>query len=899
MKTYNSVYKDKKQLEKFLTSIETSKNSSILVQIFSGVANETLLKEIIDQIQKRFENVVIIGASTAGEILEGEILEESIVISISIFESTSLVSYSDINDDSFLIGQNIAKNIVTKDTKAIILFADGVRCNGEAILKGFKSITSKKIIVSGGMAGDNNKYQRTFVIDGDNIIENGAVGVALNSKTLIAHNSYSLAWKPIGIPMTITKADKNKIYEIDNKPIIDVYHDYLGEEVVERLPASAIEFPLIFEKDGLLITRSMISVDNGVFSFAGEIPVGEKVRFGVANAKLFAEEGDKLFEINKKFPIESLFVYSCVARKKFLGKQITTKLKPLAQLAPMSGFFTFGEFYSGRNDFEMLNITTTLLVLSESKSVNKKILEKPNLKKDISLSTTALIHLVEKSITQLQKESEKKENLIAELNQYQKAIDKAFLVSKTDIHGIITYTNDQFCKVSGYSREELIGHPHNIVRHPNMPKEVFKDLWQTIQSKKIWQGIIQNRHKSGKSYYVDATIFPILDREGNIKEYVGIRKDITEIKVQQQKLEEILNAEDNIVLLASITYANDKTKFEIKQINKKFFELFDYKNMQEFLKTHQYICELFVEREGYLAKEMDGKPCIDYLLKNQKKSHLAIMIDKYGNERIFSVKAKLINLDIQDFIIITFTDVTEVENARVKALAAERAKSAFLATMSHELRTPLNAIIGFSQILMHKKDISPEMLKTYLEKIYISGNHLLSLVNDVLDFSKLESDKMDMHIEEINLGKLFDEVVMMLETTAAKKNIKIIKEYPQDIQLRADKKLLKQVVINILSNAIKFTPEGKKITLKYRSDQKSHYLSICDEGIGLTKEQIVTIFSPFSQIREHQKEAIKGTGLGLSISKKIMKLHHGDISVTSKPNEGSCFTLILPKEKSL
>ncbi len=899
MKTYNSVYKDKKQLEKFLTSIETSKNSSILVQIFSGVANETLLKEIIDQIQKRFENVVIIGASTAGEILEGEILEESIVISISIFESTSLVSYSDINDDSFLIGQNIAKNIVTKDTKAVILFADGVRCNGEAILKGFKSITSKKIIVSGGMAGDNNKYQRTFVIDGDNIIENGAVGVALNSKTLIAHNSYSLAWKPIGIPMTITKADKNKIYEIDNKPIIDVYHDYLGEEVVERLPASAIEFPLIFEKDGLLITRSMISVDNGVFSFAGEIPVGEKVRFGVANAKLFAEEGDKLFEINKKFPIESLFVYSCVARKKFLGKQITTKLKPLAQLAPMSGFFTFGEFYSGRNDFEMLNITTTLLVLSESKSVNKKILEKPNLKKDISLSTTALIHLVEKSITQLQKESEKKENLIAELNQYQKAIDKAFLVSKTDIHGIITYTNDQFCKVSGYSREELIGHPHNIVRHPNMPKEVFKDLWQTIQSKKIWQGIIQNRHKSGKSYYVDATIFPILDKDGKIREYVAIRKDITEIKAQQQKFEEILNAEDSIVLLTSITYTNNKTKLETKQINKKFFELFNYKNMQEFLKKHQCICELFIEREGYLAQKMNGKPWIDYLLKNQEKSHLAIMIDKYGNERIFSAKAKLINLDTQDFIITTFTDVTELEKARVKALAAERAKSAFLATMSHELRTPLNAIIGFSQILMHKRDISTEMLKTYLEKIYISGNHLLSLVNDVLDFSKLESDKMDMHIEEINLGKLFDEVVMMLETTAAKKNIKIIKEYPQDIQLRADKKLLKQVVINILSNAIKFTPEGKKITLKYRSDQKSHYLSICDEGIGLTKEQIVTIFSPFSQIREHQKEAIKGTGLGLSISKKIMKLHHGDISVTSKPNEGSCFTLILPKEKSL
>ena len=240
----------------------------------------------------------------------------------------------------------------------------------------------------------------------------------------------------------------------------------------------------------------------------------------------------------------------------------------------------------------------------------------------------------------------------------------------------------------------------------------------------------------------------------------------------------------------------------------------------------------------------------------------------------------------------------ELQHALQEALAAEKAKSAFLATMSHELRTPLNAIIGFSQILMHKSDIPDEILKTYMEKINISGNHLLSLVNDILDFSKLESDEMQLHKEEIHVAALFDEVVMMLEATAAKKNISIVKEYPQDVQLIADKKLLKQVIINIIGNAIKFTPEGKKITIGYTEDKKSHRLSICDEGIGLTKEQISKIFGTFSQIREHQTEAIKGTGLGLSISKKIMELHNGSISVTSKPNEGSCFTLILLKEFS-
>jgi len=895
MKTYNIVYQDKEHLENFLNSIESLSNNSVLTQIFSGVSDKNVLKNIINTIQKRFDNQIIIGASTAGEIFEGEMLEQSIVICISIFESVSLLSYSEKGDDSFLLGKNIAKNIVTEDTKAVILFADGVLCNGEAILKGFESIAHKGIIISGGMAGDNNKYQQTFVIDNNNILKNGAIAVSLNSKTLIVHNSYSLAWKPIGLPMTITKADGNTIYEIDNKPIVEVYRDYLGEDIVEKLPASAIEFPLLFENDGVLVARSMIKVNNNSISFAGEIPVGMQVKFGVANTKSFMQERNTLFQTNRQFPIESLFVYSCVARKMFLGKDLTSELKPLSDIATMSGFFTFGEFYSGKDDLEMLNITTTLLSLSESTSINKEIQEPSPLQKDLSLSTTALIHLVEKSIAQLEATSEKKEDLIIELNQYQKAINTTFLVSKTDTKGIITYVNDQFCQISGYTKEELMGHPHNTVRHPDMPKEAFKDLWKTIQSKKMWHGIVQNRNKYGKSYYVDATIFPILNKDGQIIEYVATRKDITEIKSQQQRTEEILNAEDSIVLLTSVADEITNTQAETKQLNEKFFQLFDYKDTEAFLKEHKCICELFVNRDGYLAIDMDGKLWIEYLLENQNNSHLAIMIDKFGKERIFSVKAKLINLDTQDFIITTFSDVTELEEARVKALNAEKTKAAFLATMSHELRTPLNAIIGFSQILMLKSDMPEQTLKTYMEKINISGNHLLSLVNDILDFSKLESEKMDLHLEKTNLAEIFDEVVMMLESTAEKKDITIEKEYPKNVIFEADKKLLKQVVINIIGNAIKFTPEGKKITLGYVQDQKLHHLTICDEGIGVTQEQIAIMFDPFSQIAEHQKETIKGTGLGLSISKKIMHLHHGDITVTSKLNEGSCFTLTLPK----
>jgi len=378
-------------------------------------------------------------------------------------------------------------------------------------------------------------------------------------------------------------------------------------------------------------------------------------------------------------------------------------------------------------------------------------------------------YLDKKQIENLQEEnSQKHQELIAHmhlLSEYKRALDESSIVSKTDLRGIITYVNEKFCELSGYTQEELIGKPHNIIRHPDMPSTIFQELWKTIQAKKTFHALIKNHTKSGGEYYVDSTVMPILDSHGQIQEYFAVRHD-----------------------------------------------------------------------------------------------------------------------------------VTELVHAKERALEAEATKSRFLATMSHELRTPLNAVIGFSQILMYKKDIQAEVLQEYIKKINLSGNHLLSLVNDILDFSKLESDTMELHVEETNLAELFDEVVMMLESTATKKNITIIKEYSQDVLLVADKKLLKQVIINILGNAIKFTPEGKKITLGYASEQKFHHLRICDEGIGLSKEQIATIFNPFTQVREHQKEAIKGTGLGLSISKKIIDLHHGKIEVQSQVGKGSCFTLLLPKE---
>lgn len=893
MKSYNHEYIDNDALKEWLKSIDLKHTNSVLVQMFCGIDNKVLLKEISKTIKQNIPNVTIIGASTSGEILDGKMKDNSVSISLTTFFSTSLISSLFTGKDSFEMGKKVASSIIKDDTKAIIMFADGIQCNGELILKGFDTVTKSHIVISGGMAGDDNKFEKTFVLHNDEILEESVVAVSLNNPNLQVFNSYNLSWRPIGSSMKVTSAAGNVIKEINNKPVSEIYREYLGDDIVENLPDSAIEFPLIFRHNNVNVARSMIAYNGRDIVYAGEIPVGTEVKFGVASVNIFRNDKRELYATHVKLPIESIFVYSCTARKSFLGKDVERELIPLQSIAPVSGFFTYGELYTDERSYEMMNITTTVLSLSERDDISHTLNKKLFGTKRLSLSTSALIHLVERSILNLENESQEKQKTIATLNQYQKAINKSYIISQTDSKGIITDVNELFCKLSGYSREELVGKPHNIIRHPDMPASLFKKMWQTIQNNKIWRGEVKNLSKSNKTYYVDVTIFPLLDKDEKINGYVSIRNDITDIKLQRNKAEAILNSQDSIVLLSS----KIDDKMSVKQLNKKFFDLFDFKDLDDFLSKHSCICDLFIKKEGYLQKVSNGLTWLELLLSEQDKSHLVLMADKNHQERVFSVKSKHIDLETESFIISTFTEVTELEKARVEAMVAEKTKGAFLATMSHELRTPLNAVIGFSQILMNKDDMPIESMKSFIEKIHISGKHLLDLVNNILDFSKIESQKMDLDKQELELNSLMLEAIMLVETVATKKKITIEKNNFQHRNINADKQLLKQVLLNILSNAIKFTPKNKKIRLRYEENNSFHIISICDEGIGLTQQQAITIFQPFSQIQEHQNEAIKGTGLGLAISKKIMELHNGKIDVVSEIGNGSCFNLYLPKEK--
>lgn len=236
-----------------------------------------------------------------------------------------------------------------------------------------------------------------------------------------------------------------------------------------------------------------------------------------------------------------------------------------------------------------------------------------------------------------------------------------------------------------------------------------------------------------------------------------------------------------------------------------------------------------------------------------------------------------------------------------RAETANRSKDIFLANMSHELRTPLNAIIGFSQILQMRPEV-PENIRLYIEKISISGKNLLDLVNTILDFAKLEAGKISFHPKITLLSQVVNEVSIITATMAEAKNITL--ELPTDISLALfiDMQLIKQALINILSNAIKFTPENGKITfsIDFNNTQNEYIMTISDTGIGMSKESISKLFTPFTQIDNHLQSSSKGTGLGLVITKRIIEdLHKGRIWVESEEGVGSSFHIAIPVSDSL
>ena len=243
----------------------------------------------------------------------------------------------------------------------------------------------------------------------------------------------------------------------------------------------------------------------------------------------------------------------------------------------------------------------------------------------------------------------------------------------------------------------------------------------------------------------------------------------------------------------------------------------------------------------------------------------------------------------------------DLESARGEVEAASRAKSEFLANMSHELRTPLNAILGFSEIIKNEINgpVGSVHYRDYAEDIHQSGQHLLDLINDILDLSKVESGTDELHEENIGIPEIIHSIMTLVKGRAQKGSVELEAELGDDLpMLRADERKLKQVLVNLLSNAIKFTPAGGKVTLEIWCHTDSGYVfQIVDTGIGIALEDIPKAMSPFGQVDSDLNRGYEGTGLGLPLTKSLVELHGGYLDLQSQVGIGTTVTVCFPAER--
>lgn len=470
--------------------------------------------------------------------------------------------------------------------------------------------------------------------------------------------------------------------------------------------------------------------------------------------------------------------------------------------------------------------------------------------------------------------------------QQLEALNAHAIVSITDASGVIVHANDKFCEISGYAREELLGQDHRLLNSGIHPQTFFSEMWTTIQGGKHWQGLICNRTRNGSLYWVNSSIVPILDSAGNVARYVSIRTDVSPLikaQIQVRQSEQDFRAIfDN---LQDVFYRTDTTGC-ITQLSPSVESQLQY-NPEELVGKN--IGDLWIEpemRESFLQQlHENGGRVAGYEASLRRKDGQAIWVsasshlnlDEDGN--IIGVEGILRDISQRKQLEL------DLMQAKEEAEAANKAKSTFLASMSHELRTPLNAILGFSQILeMENLDAD---IQDSVAHIHKAGRHLLTLINEVLDLSSIEAGKIELSLETVDVGSLFDEAMGAIAPLAQRKGIELGYQRPGEaLGVVADRNRMHQVVLNLVSNAIKYNrPQGKVEIYAERNTDRVR-ISVSDTGIGMSPHDLEQLFMPYARFGPRH---IEGTGIGLTITRRLVEAMGGTIGVESEQDVGSTF----------
>lgn len=422
---------------------------------------------------------------------------------------------------------------------------------------------------------------------------------------------------------------------------------------------------------------------------------------------------------------------------------------------------------------------------------------------------------------------------------------------------------------------------------------------------KIEQEIIATRKRitndvhvhevDGKKVYLSDTKVPLINSENECIGTVGITRDITDLKDAENLMHENQAKFKALFDNAPLAIFRLDKNMHVVECNHRFRKMFGYEESEDLSGLTKY--DLLVDTEI-------GGLILDTVMETKEVNTEIMLKRKDGSEFISNLTLALLEEGFKEVSIEGIVeDITQVAKARDeiikakdKAVEADKLKSLFLANMSHEIRTPMNAIIGFSNML-REEGLTDEDRGSFIDVIQSNGNSLMTLIDSIVDFSKLEADQMVVSFGEFNFKPLFDSICDYAENllkTDEKFNIKVIRTTPEDpnIRINSDRHRLNQVLNHLISNAVKFTDEGQ-IEIGYIQEGKKFYIFVKDTGIGIQKKHHKSIFERFTKVSENKNRLYSGTGIGLTISKGLIELMKGKIKVESKLDEGSTFTIQL------
>jgi len=506
---------------------------NILIQVFCGL-DKGLLQEIGLLFSQQLPQAICIGATTDGEIINSTVSTVSCVISITRFEATTLHIHAVSGQLSYETGCKLAQAITSSQTKLLIILSDGTTTNGDELVQGIYDY-APQVTIAGGMAGDNASFTQTYILNGTKLITQGAVAVALNSDQLQVRNHSSFDWQPIGKKLIITHAENNRVYTINNRPASSIYAQYLGHEIAAKMPATGIEFPLVMERNGVQVARAVLAThEDGSLSFAGNIPQESEVQFGFGNTASIIHKSVRRSEAINSRNIETFFIYSCMARRRYMPENIYVEIAPFAECAPTVGFFTYGEFFHTTDANTLLNQTLTAVALSESEHSifedGSKIPRKSSCPNSVVQTFNALSNLVRVSTN--------------ELNETFQLFDSGqFILFKwrNEERFPVDYVSNNVANILGYSAKSFLQNEIDFISliHHDDVARVMRERTQAIDDN-------SHDHYTHKPYRVkkcngeyiwlyEATRL-IRNKVDDVTYVVGYLTDISSHKKSEEKL---------------------------------------------------------------------------------------------------------------------------------------------------------------------------------------------------------------------------------------------------------------------------------------------------------------------------------------------------------------------------